>query len=241
MTVHTKDAQKTGGKNIVPGAMGVNSEWLESAYWTAGSNWCRWRADFEWTGERADMPILTIPERFLRFTSRPHLGEGAMKPEARYHPEDAAVDATGIWHESHASYPGRSTALPCATGVERRRDGAAEVSRGRSSRTNRRRAEPVGEAGTIFLNVLSRCRASGLVSEVSAGSCNVRYKCFEDDRHCGPQSGYDRNRRVRNRTHGGVGGGTPQGAPYPIFKTENHIPYQMGRMAAEHRLHLIAR
>jgi hypothetical protein len=29
-------------------------------------------------------------------------------------------------------YPGRSVPLPCATGVERRRDGEAEVSRGHS-------------------------------------------------------------------------------------------------------------
>ena len=69
---------------------------------------------------------------------RLHPGEGAKKPEAQYHPEGAAVDATGVRHEGHASYPGRSVALPCATGVARRRDGAAEVSRGRSSR-------PIGE------------------------------------------------------------------------------------------------
>jgi hypothetical protein len=48
---------------------------------------------------------------------RPHLGEGAQIPEARYHPEGAAVYATGIWHEGHASYPGRSAVLPLATGV----------------------------------------------------------------------------------------------------------------------------
>jgi hypothetical protein len=35
-----------------------------------------------------------------------------MKPEAQYHPEGAAVDATGIWHEGQASYPGRSVGLP---------------------------------------------------------------------------------------------------------------------------------
>ena len=80
---------------------------------------------------------------------RPHPGEGAEKPEAQYHPEGAAVDATGIWHEGHASYPGRSAVLPsnappslvmgngCATGAVRRRDGTTEVSRGRSSRTTR--------------------------------------------------------------------------------------------------------
>lgn len=38
-------------------------------------------------------------------------------PEARYHPEGAGVDATGIWHEGHASYPGRSADLPLVTGV----------------------------------------------------------------------------------------------------------------------------
>jgi len=48
---------------------------------------------------------------------RPHLGEGAKRPEARYHPEGAAVDATGVWHEGHARYPGRSAVLPLATGV----------------------------------------------------------------------------------------------------------------------------
>ena len=84
---------------------------------------------------------------------RPHPGERAIIPKARYHPEGVAVDATGIWHEGHASYPGRSVILPlsgCATGVARRRDGAAEVSRGRSSRFHRadegpnmkRRTEP---------------------------------------------------------------------------------------------------
>lgn len=68
---------------------------------------------------------------------RLHSGEGAEKPEAQYHSEGAAVDATGIWHEGHASYPGKSAALPRATGVESRWDGAADVSRGHSSRTHR--------------------------------------------------------------------------------------------------------
>jgi hypothetical protein len=43
---------------------------------------------------------------------RLHPGEGAVKPEALCHPEGAGVDATGIWHEGHASYPGRSAVLP---------------------------------------------------------------------------------------------------------------------------------
>ena len=48
--------------------------------------------------------------------------------------EGVTVDAAGIWDEGHAHYPGRSGNLPCATGVERRRDGLPEVSRGHSSR-----------------------------------------------------------------------------------------------------------
>ena len=42
--------------------------------------------------------------------------------------EDGAVDAVGVWEEGHAHYPGRSADLPRATGVERRRDGSADVS-----------------------------------------------------------------------------------------------------------------
>src|SRR3954470_11098601 len=44
--------------------------------------------------------------------------------------EGAGVYAAGIWDEGHAHYPGRSATLPCASGVERRCDGVAEVSRG---------------------------------------------------------------------------------------------------------------
>ena len=74
-----------------------------------------------------------------------HLGEGAKKPEARNHPEDEEVDAAGMCSEGHASYPGRSADLPCATDIERCRDESAEVSRGRSSclEPKRRRAELV--------------------------------------------------------------------------------------------------
>jgi len=50
--------------------------------------------------------------------------------------EGVAVDAAGIWGEGHAHYLGRSVNLPCATGVERRRDGLAEVSRGHRSRSD---------------------------------------------------------------------------------------------------------
>ena len=65
---------------------------------------------------------------------QPHLGERAKRLKAPYPPEGVEVDAAGIWDEGHANYPGRSVNLPCATGVERRRDGLAEVSRGHISR-----------------------------------------------------------------------------------------------------------
>jgi hypothetical protein len=44
--------------------------------------------------------------------------------------EGMDVDAAGISVKVNAHYPGRSADLPCATVVERRRDGLAEVSRG---------------------------------------------------------------------------------------------------------------
>ena len=46
--------------------------------------------------------------------------------------EGAGVNAAGIRGKVGAHYPGRSVNLPCATGVARRRDGLAEVSRGHS-------------------------------------------------------------------------------------------------------------
>ena len=48
--------------------------------------------------------------------------------------EGVIVDAAGIWDEGHANYPGRSVNPPCATGVERCRDGLSEVSRSHNSR-----------------------------------------------------------------------------------------------------------
>jgi hypothetical protein len=46
--------------------------------------------------------------------------------------EGMIVYAAVISVKVGAHYPGRSAILPCATGVERRRDGMAEVSRGHS-------------------------------------------------------------------------------------------------------------
>jgi hypothetical protein len=42
------------------------------------------------------------------------------------------VYAAGISGKVSAQYPGRSVILPCASVVQRRRDGMAEVSRGHS-------------------------------------------------------------------------------------------------------------
>ena len=47
-------------------------------------------------------------------------------------PEGMGVYAAGISVKVGASYPGRSVGLPRATGVERCREGPAEVSRGHS-------------------------------------------------------------------------------------------------------------
>ena len=51
--------------------------------------------------------------------------------------EGMDVDAAGISVKVGAHYPGRSVDLPCATGVERWRDGSAEVSRGHSRSIDR--------------------------------------------------------------------------------------------------------
>ena len=56
--------------------------------------------------------------------------------------EGLGVDAAGMWDEGHASYPGRSAGLPCATGTERRRDGWQKSAEAIvAGKTGRRRAE----------------------------------------------------------------------------------------------------
>jgi len=40
------------------------------------------------------------------------MGEGAMRPEARYHTDAVDVDATGAWRESYVHYPGRAGVRP---------------------------------------------------------------------------------------------------------------------------------
>ncbi len=48
---------------------------------------------------------------------RLHSGERAKRLKAQFILEGADVDATGIWHEGHASYPGTSADLPLSRGV----------------------------------------------------------------------------------------------------------------------------
>lgn len=64
--------------------------------------------------------------------------------------EGMDVYAAGISGKVGAHYPGRSVHLPCATVIERGRDGWAEVSRGHSSRFADEGANLSKEAGLIF-------------------------------------------------------------------------------------------
>src|SRR5271154_3407163 len=79
--------------------------------------------------------VCEIPARGTRRALRRRLvGEGAKKPKAQCHPDQAAVYATGVWDERHASYPGRAAVLPTwARAAARRLTGTAEVSRGQYS------------------------------------------------------------------------------------------------------------
>ncbi len=58
------------------------------------------------------------------------MGEKAHIFKARYLHGNCGRKCGGDKWEGHAHYPGRSVILPMATGVERRRDGMTEVSRG---------------------------------------------------------------------------------------------------------------
>jgi RNA-directed DNA polymerase len=79
------------------------------------------------------------------------VGEGANRPKAQCHPDLACVYAADRWSESHASYPGRSLVLlETARAVERRHDGAGEVSNGQSSPAeSRQRTTHEEETGTM--------------------------------------------------------------------------------------------
>jgi hypothetical protein len=62
------------------------------------------------------------------------------------------VYAAGISVKVGVHYPGRSVNLPCATGIERCREGLAEVSRGHSrlSRPSRRPEHELQYRSLIF-------------------------------------------------------------------------------------------
>ena len=85
---------------------------------------------------------------------RLHPDEGARKPEVRFTPEGAAVDATGIWHEGHASYPGKSVVLPNPF-RERVLPASKVAGMGRRMTAEAVVAEPIGEG----LNMTCRMEA----------------------------------------------------------------------------------
>jgi hypothetical protein len=71
------------------------------------------------------------------------VGEGAVRPEARRHPDPTAVDAAGRWGEGHVPYPGRAEAL---VGKESRDDrevdeGAQQSAEAENRNAARERAE----------------------------------------------------------------------------------------------------
>ena len=59
------------------------------------------------------------------------MGEGAMRPEARCHPDRSGVDAAGMWGEGHASYPGRSVLKLPRVGGQLAKPGARDERPGR--------------------------------------------------------------------------------------------------------------
>jgi RNA-directed DNA polymerase len=102
-------------------------------------------------------------------------------PEARYHPEGAAVDATGIWHEGHASYPGRPAGLPLETGVLPAPRGAGT---GRQESAEAVVAGPNGEGPNM--------------------ECRTEKRSFDGEERC-------RSRGSNPRAHSGSSGRKPRG------------------------------
>ena len=83
-------------------------------------------------------------------------------PKPYSHPDRSGVDATGMWSEGHAPYPGRSISLPRASVVERRRARVMEVSRGHSSRgVCGEGPNEVKEARGVLRSVLGRSPCGG--------------------------------------------------------------------------------
>ena len=150
---------------------------------------------------------------------QPHLGERAKKLEARNHPEGEEVNAAGVCSEGRASYPGRSADLPCATAIERWRDGWAEVSRGRSSclQPKRRRAELVMSGQSRVLSARTGQKSRGDTGandwtgwagspEGGHGAHGPTGDMTHETQLAGAVRPVHKNRRIRNRTYGGVGG-----------------------------------
>jgi len=155
---------------------------------------------------------------------QPHGGKRANRLEAQNHPDRVEVDAAGRWSEGRASYPGNPEALRHATGIVRCRDGVSGLSRSHSSRrTGRRRAEPVRSGKSHAFcerrtETPVRCRRSGPTG--GAGSpkcCSGRPFNLQTTRGTEQSSLLrdDRNRRIRNRTYGGVGGRRAQARLLP--------------------------
>ena len=81
----------------------------------------------------------------------PHPGEGTNRLEAQYHPEGAAVDATGTRHEGHASYPGKSADLPLdALGWRGVLPAPRGVGMGRQMTAETVVAEPIGKGSNMI-------------------------------------------------------------------------------------------
>ena len=78
---------------------------------------------------------------------RLHSGEEARISKTRFTPEGADVDATGGWHEGHASYPGKSADLPLSRGVLPALQGGGM---GRQMTAEAVVAEPIGEGPNMF-------------------------------------------------------------------------------------------
>ena len=118
-------------------------------------------------------------------------------PEARYHPEAAAVDAPGRWHEGHASYPGRAAVLPAVLpllrgiGMGHQKSAEAIV----VGNTGRRRAEHETPDGRWAFEGDRRRRKTGLrcsvpALRVAAGSRESRIGCVKHHgRFAGIQTG----------------------------------------------------
>jgi RNA-directed DNA polymerase len=99
-----------------------------------------------------------------------------MDPKPDITRKGAAVDATGIWHEGHASYPGRPAGLPLETGVLPPPRG---VGMGRQESAEAVVAVPNGEGPNM------RCRTENGLSmdgQVAGNGANPRTRAWSSGR-----------------------------------------------------------